>query len=392
MSSFDSGEIEQYDVQRIEDVLDVRYDGTSVSLLEATDRRLQPQYKMTDNYPETLKDVENSSETEAGLEILEEQYLSNVKVPFEVVLNDSREGEKKFTAQRINYHDFGGIPTPNSSMALISEKNETMGFKIARGYEDIDSITADFDIKKIPNSWRDAGGLKWSEVDPNQKYFVQELDLMTSINAMQNRLNKSGFSSVIPQNYIFVEENSDPEYWNSNHDVGIFYEWTNSLSDTDIDENLARQLGVYTGTLDELGLWREDRERSEIMLTNAKDPEVFEIDRERFIYEMNPSRWYNHDWLLQHLIQDIDRNSDIDQSFPSRPKFYGNNDDSFIDLDKVESVNDPRLAELIAQDAYQSTRSIEEDISTEFPENVSKWNPEHLDDNIVLDWFWKNSR
>ncbi len=390
MLPFSSSELTPYDLDRLEDVETVRYDGEETDLLEGLDRRLGPQYEMTGKYPDvTLGDYEpNQTQTEE-LESLEQDYLSNVDTPFEMVVNDSEDGMKRFTAHRINHHEMGGVPTPNSSIAFVSDKKEILGFKVAREYDEVGPITG-FDLEKMPPAWKKTGGLDWSEPRPSTGYFVQELDLLLGMGRAQEKLQESPYVPVVPQNYVFVEESHDPDYWNSNHDVGIFYEWTDNLSDIEVDEEVAGQLGRYVATLDKLGLWRGDREPSEIMVTGDSPPDVFEIDRERFVYKMNPDSRFNRDWLLQHLIGRMA--SDVSgepTEFSSSARFYDEEEGWIDEQDRRERAEgEPRLAEEIAYGAYREVMSQDEDLSALFAENVVEWEPEKLDDELVVEWFW----
>ncbi len=392
MLPFESSELEPYNLDRLEDVETVRYDGEHTRLLEGMDRRLGPQYEMTERHPDvTLGDYEPNQTQVEELNALEQEYLSNVEVPFEMFVRDSEDGMKRFKAHRINYHEMGGVPTPNSSIAFVSDDKEILGFKVAREYEDVGSITG-FDLEKMPNAWKKADELGWSEPRPSTGYFVQELDLLLGMENARGRLQGRPYVPPVPQNYVFVEENHDPDYWNSNHDVGIFYEWTDNLSDIEIDEEVASQLGRYVGTLDKLGLWRGDREPSEIMVTGDQPPEIFEIDRERFVYQMNPRPNYNRDWLLQHLIGRMASDvSGTPAEFSNHARFY-DEEEGWIDESgrRERAEGEPRLAEEIAYGAYRDVVSRDEDLSSLFAEKVVEWEPEKLDEDLVVDWFWEN--
>lgn len=360
MSLPGSDNISSYDFENIESVDTVRYNGENVSFLEGLDRRFEPVYHIIDEFSDirSKRDFQTiSKEKRDRLNQYAEEFNQNVDEDvFEVDIIDSDRGLICFEAVRINEHDARTTNTPNSSVGLVSPENEILGLKVARDYNDIEHLVQDYprDVEPVPESWKNESPT-WSDPRPSQEYLLQETEFLAAMESIESQLRKiEPYVGLIPDNFRYVEENKDPAFEKSDRDVAMLYEWSEKSSIQ--TEQEAELRGRYVGTLDKLGLYRGDREEDEILQDGSG--KIFEVDRERIIYSMNPN--HNFYELITHMT-------------PSR-----------------EEVDDPRYLEDVAEGAYRDVISTDEDMSTLIAENLSEWCPKNLPEERFLDWYWDN--
>jgi hypothetical protein len=239
-----------YGVAGINSVESVTYDGEEMSLTDAFNELLQPQYDLIEETGGMQSRQEIHDYETYGDDFIDQKKTEmdrNWEKEFSVVL-DTRDGHREFRLERNNSQPPEVQEHPYSTAVLKSDQGEKLGFRLMRDHH---------------------------SDDIHERDFLRTVDRPGGVD---DHLRELGINPVGRGNFVIAEDNPGSSgYHGADAETAVFYNYADPLASR-LDEK-AQEFGEYLGTMSELGFGRTDRDPEEFMV--AEDGHVYETDHEK---------------------------------------------------------------------------------------------------------------